>query len=86
MMNRPRCAFPMREKSAAAMPVRLWAILTVSRSLSSALMISAGQDALKLLGIRPLAPHNPQHLPAPAHHLRHLPFHLRALRPPFGHI
>jgi hypothetical protein len=45
-VNRPRSALRMREKSAAAMPVRLCAARTVRRSRSTALMISAARMAL----------------------------------------
>jgi hypothetical protein len=73
MMNGPT-SYRMREKSAAQMP----AVGGPDRQPPpvDALMISAAGTALiKLLGIRPLAPHVPEHIPAAAHHIRLLASH-----------
>ena len=45
-MNRPRSAFDTREKSAAAMPVRLCFFRTLPPIPASALIISAARIAL----------------------------------------
>ena len=70
----------MREKSAAAMPVRLWAALTVKPFAIELLDDFGGQDGLEPRGIRILVPEVPEHVPSPAHQVR-LPFcHVRAAR------
>jgi len=74
-VKRSRSALRMREKSAAAMPVRPWAARMVRRSRSSVLMISGGQDGLELIGVRVLATQIAENIPAPPRHLEFFLFH-----------
>jgi hypothetical protein len=55
-VNRPKSAWRIREKSAAAIPVRPWAARTVRRSRSSA------QNGLELFGIGILMPQIAKHI------------------------
>jgi hypothetical protein len=74
-VNRPRSAFRMREKSAAAKPVLPCAARTVIRSRSSALMISGRKGRLDLLGVRVFCAQVAEYVSAPAHHLEFFAFH-----------
>src|SRR5271167_4936577 len=64
-VKRPRSALRMREKSAAAIPVRECAARTVSRSRSSALMISAARMALNCCASALLCPKSRNAFPLP---------------------
>ena len=65
-VNRPRSALRMREKSAAAMPVRTWALRTLRRSRSSGLDDLGRENPLKLLDVRIRLPKIAEDVPAPA--------------------
>ena len=69
-VNRPRSALRMREKSAAAMPVRPCAARTVRYSRSSALMISEAKMAFELLRVCVLVPEVAKHIAASPHQLQ----------------
>ena len=74
-VNRPSSALRMREKSAAAIPVRPCAARTLRCSRSSALMISAARMPLNCSTSAFLCPRSRNTLPLSPHHLQLFAFH-----------